>query len=211
MLDLNDSTKVVQLEMPVGITIAEKQLGILRGVYDGVNYDTAGKGYGRCNLIKGNFFYFTIGHNKSGYPIKEGDLLYTFMPSTSIYNGRIPLLADFFIELKNVYEVPFYDRYGIFQKWSADDERKLIDSLAADIRFTGNYFAQNNPSMDKPISSGDFKGQKVLAVMTGCKPMVVEQFLDYIIARPRLYAGKEWKVSEIFATWVMNGAPMVKK
>jgi hypothetical protein len=211
IVELNDSTRLVQLDLPAGLTIPEKQLGILRGIYDGTNYDTAMKGYGRCHLIKGNFYYFTIGHNNSGYPIKAGDLLYTFMPAAAIYNGKIPLLADFFIELQNVYEIPFYDRYLIFRDWTSGDERNAIDSMTADIRFTGNYFTQNNPSMDKPIHSGDFKGQKVLGVMTGCTSSTVEQFLEYIIARPRLYAGKKWKISEIFATWLMNGAPTVKK
>jgi hypothetical protein len=211
MIDLNDSTRLVQLELPEGISIPEKQLGIVIGVFDGANYDTARKGYGRCNLVKGNFYYFTMSNNKSGNSIKTGDLIYTFMSATAIYPGRVPVMAEHFILFENVYENPFYDRYLIFNKWTAEDERKLIDSMAADVRFTGNYFAQNNPSMDQEIKSGDFKGQKILAVMSACKPEYIEQFLDYIAVRPRLYAGKKWKISETFATWVVNGAPTVKK
>lgn len=86
--------------------------------------------------------------------------------------------------------------------------KKLVDSLVADIRFTGNYFIENNPSIDKPISSGTYKGKKTLHVMAACNSRDVRNFLDYIIARPRLYAGKDWKIAEIFATWLSEGAPV---
>jgi hypothetical protein len=87
----------------------------------------------------------------------------------------------------------------------------VIDSIVADIKFTGNYFIENNPAIDKPINSGDYKGKKTLYVMSECGPGDVIKFLDYVIARPRLYAGREWKVSEIFATWLSEGAPTVIK
>jgi len=83
--------------------------------------------------------------------------------------------------------------------------------MVVDIQFTGKYFIENEPSDDKPINSGDYKGRKTLYVMSVCKASDVKNFLDYIIARPRLYAGKDWKVSEIFATWLSEGAPKVIK
>ena len=83
--------------------------------------------------------------------------------------------------------------------------------MIIDIKFTGNYFINNDPSMNVFINGGDYKGKKVLDVMTQCGPADIENFIDYMIARPRLYAGKEWKISEIFATWLSEGAPTVIK
>ena len=94
-------------------------------------------------------------------------------------------------------------------KWTKTDEEKILDSIISDIKFTGNYFIENNPSMDKPITTGKYTGKKTLTVMTECSKTDLIYFFNYIIARPRLYAGKEWKVSEIFATWLSEGAPMV--
>jgi hypothetical protein len=37
----------------------------------------------------------------------------------------------------------------------------------------------------------------------------VKTFLKYVAARPTKYAGKPWKISEIFATRVVTGAPTV--
>lgn len=211
MVDLNDSTKIVQLEMPDGLTVKDKQIGLLYGVYNGSKDEAVQKGYGRCNLIKGNYYYFTIGNNKTGLALKKGDLIYTHMEKTSIYYGNIPELAGHFIRLLDVYEQPFYDRYLVFNNWTANDETKIVDSMVADIRFTGKYFLENNPGMEVPINSGKYKGQKTLQVMTSCKAEDLKDFFKYISARPRLYAGREWKVSEIFATWLSEGAPTVVK
>lgn len=211
MVDLNDSVKVVQLDMPSVVRPKEQQLGLLYGRYNTSKDETVEKGYGRCYLIKGDYFYFTIGKNKSGFPAKEGDLLYLNMPPTDIWYGRIPKLAGHFIKLLNVYDTPFYDRYLIFNKWTSDDEKKLVDSLVADIHFTGDYFLTNNPEMNQAVTTGDYSGKKVFNCMISCRAADVEDFLDYIIARPRLYAGREWKISEIFATWITAGAPKVVK
>lgn len=211
LINLNDSTKLVQVELPDGITIKDKQLGLLRGVYNLSYADTSDKGYGRCYLIKGNYYYFAISNNKSGVEIMPGDLIYTFMNKTNIFFGQLPKLASHFILLQNVYEEPLYDRYLIFNNWTKEKEKVMIDSMVADIKFTGNYFIQNDPSMDKLATKGQFKGKKTLSVMADCQVSHVKDFLDYIIARPRLYAGKKWKISEIFATWVSEGAPTVIK
>lgn len=211
IVDLTDSSKVVQVQLPDGHTFKEKQLGLLWGVYNGSKEDAVEKGYGKCNLIKADYNYFTIGNNKSGLPIKKGDLLYVLMEKTTIYYGRIPQIAAHFIRLQDVYETPFFDRYNIFGYWDEAMEKQLIDSMVADIRFTGEYFIENNPSLDKPIHSGEYKGQKTLYVMAECQPADLVKFLDYVIARPRLYAGRDWKVSEVFATWLSEGAPIVIK
>jgi hypothetical protein len=198
-MPLNDSVMMVQLLLPWGLSIVDKQLGLLRGTYHSSNEDTVQKGYGRCHLIKGNYYYFVIGHNTSGKKIAEGDLIYTFMDTTAAYYGQLPKLAAHFIELQDVYETKFFDRYSIFDQWTMEDEKAAIDLMVKDIRFTGNYFLQNDASMDKLITSGTFKSRKVLSVMTECEPVYVKDFLDYVIARPRLYAGRQWKTAEVFA------------
>ena len=209
IIDITDSVKVVQVYLPGGPVLKEKQLGILKEVYNGSPGDTATIGSGRCNLIKGDYYYFTISYKKGERLPKENDLLYTFVDPPLIYRKQFAVLASHFIELQNVYEVSFYDRVGIFNKWEEDDEKETMDSIVSDIQFTGEYYLKNDPSKDVLIKTGQFSGQKVLSVMAKCQPVNVKDFLNYMIARPRLYAGKKWKVSEIFATWVSSGAPTV--
>jgi hypothetical protein len=112
------------VQMPDGWSLKDKQPGLAYGVYNGSKEEAVQKGYGRCNLIKGDFYYFTISHNTSGLPLKKDDLLYTFMDKTTVYYGRIPQIASHFIRLQDVYETAFFDRYNIFGQWNEADEKK---------------------------------------------------------------------------------------
>ena len=202
MVDLDDSTLLVQLEMPEGFVIPDKQLGVLYGVYNGEAGETVQKGYGRCHLVKGVYHYFTIRNNRSGLPVNPRDLLYMFLDSTDIFYGRIPKLAGHFIRFQNVYETPFYDRYLVFNNWTVDHEQVQLDSMVADIRFTGQWMKENNDTQDAVVADGIYKGKSIFEVMSGCTEADLLRFLDFVIANPRLYAGGNWKLTETFATWV---------
>ena len=65
--------------------------------------------------------------------------------------------------------------------------------------------------MNVKIKGGKYDGKLVLNTMMICGKGDVTDFLEYMIARPRLYAGHEWKISEIFATWLSEGTPTVIK
>lgn len=209
MVELDDSTKVVQLQLPASISIPEKKLGLLKGMYRDKAADTVSIGSGRCHLIKGNYYYFTIRLGKSRVQPKAGDLLYMMMDKPVVYPGLIPRIAAHYIGLKDVYEKPLYNRYAVFSYWKQDMEERLLDTLVADIRFTGDYFLKNEPSMNVAIKSGPREGKLVLNTMISCTRKDVIDFLEYMIARPFVYAGTEWKASEVFATWLMEGGPTV--
>ncbi len=207
--DLNDSIRLIQLYLPGGPQLKDKQVGVLRGVYKKEHADTSIIGAGRCHLVKGDYYYFSVNYKSSGRLPSENDLLYTLTDYPVVYTGRIVKVASHFIELQNVEEVPFFDRFDVFETWTTDMEKDCLASMIKDIHFTGRYFLDNDASMNVKIESGRYKDQMVLTLMTKITANDVEDFLDYMIARPRLYAGKEWKVSELFATWASSGAPTV--
>ena len=202
IVELDDSTRVVQLEMPEGFGIPDKQLAIAYGVYRSSSADAVSKGYGRCHLVKGVYHYFSIGHNNSKIPLQAGDLLYMHLDTTNIHFGRIPKLASHFIRFQNIYDNPFYDRYLVFTTWSRADEENLQDSMLADIHFTGQWLKENNPDQNQKVTGGRYEGKTIFDVMTGCRSEDLLSFLDFVIEYPRNYAGGTWKLTETFATWV---------
>lgn len=210
MVQLNDSTTIVQIIPPGGTDIKEKQLALLEGVYNDSPADTIEKGFGRCQLIKSDYYYFPIHLNRKSILPKKGDLLYIFVEKNGIYSGRIPLLALHCIELTDVHDNLIYNKEMVFYHWNETDEKNVIDKMMEDIRFTGKYFLESNPSMNKIIDKGPYKGKPVLNCMIDCASKDVNDFLNYMIARPRFYAGRKWKVSEIFATWLTEGAPTTR-
>jgi hypothetical protein len=211
MLDLNDSVKMVQIQLPDGMEIKEKTVGLLYGVYQTSKADAVEKGVGRCQLIKGDYYYFAITLKKNTPPPAQGDLIYLQLPSSDIFYGYLTKLAGHFIELTNVSDSAFFNRYRIFSSWSPVTESMAIAGMIEDIKWTGNYFKENNPSADQQIKSGVNKGKSTFDLMISCTEERLIDFLEYVLARPRNYAGKQWKVSEIFATWLAEGAPTVVK
>ena len=59
---LNDSVTVVQINIPDAfpLSISDKQIGILKHRYENGTLDTNLIGWGKCHLIKGDFYYFAI-------------------------------------------------------------------------------------------------------------------------------------------------------
>lgn len=56
-------------------------------------------------------------------------------------------------------------------------------------------------------SSGLYAGQKIYDIMANVTKEDVSIFLGFVKAFPGKYIGKEWKISETFATWLINNAP----
>lgn len=210
MMPVNDSTKIVQIVLPANIHFEQgKELGLLRGVARGANVDTGSKGWGRCHLIKSQYNYFAVHLVKGKAPV-AGDLVYTYIPRSAVgYRSPVFYCASHAVTFTDVEGKEFYKPEDFLKKRTKAQDEALEALMVADVQRTGKYFLENDNSMNKLIEDGDYKGSKVLDVMTQTTAGDVTKFLRYVAARPRRYAGNQWKVSETFATWLMAGAPTV--
>jgi hypothetical protein len=202
IVELSDSLMIVQLHLPGGPVLKEKEAALLKGTYDSHVSDTLTVGYGNCSLIKTDYYYFTIKLLDKARRPSPGDILYTKFAFPDIYRDRFADISSHLITLLDVFESPFFDHEKVFTSWKPFDEKAVIDSIVKDIQFTGQHFIATAPEMDKLITTGKYKDRKILYVMAECQPEYVREFLDYLVAKPSLYAGRKWKVSEIFATWL---------
>jgi hypothetical protein len=206
---LDDSTTIVQIALPDAwpMIIPEKQIGILKHRYEqGVEYDTNMIGWGRCYLVKDEWHYFAI-HQQNRKP-EQGDLLVTKCRMPKTFTGLLFNLARNDISLIRVDENQFYNSAEVFYM-GPKSEQDFLDSMVADIRFTGKAMLLQNSGKDQSISGGLFHGKKLFAAMQRVKRDDVEKFLKYVNARPVKYAGNVWKISEIFATWMVSKTPEV--
>src|SRR6185503_5714497 len=106
---LNDSVTIVQVNLPEAwpVSIRDKQIAILKHHYENGAIDTTVIGWGRCNLIKGDYYYFTITKYGLQEP-KQGDLLYTKC-KTILYNKSVLYeINRHAIDITDVYENQFY-------------------------------------------------------------------------------------------------------
>lgn len=210
MKPLSDSVTVVQVLMPASFPVAipEKQLGVLYHCYKtGVPMDTAMIGWGRCNLIKGDYYYFGVHLQKKQQPA-EGDIIYLMLKIPFVYDGHLLKVMNHAIVFTSVYGEPFMKPEAVFTN-ARPDEESILDSMVKDIRFTGSAMQQQIPEQNQPIAKGMYKGKKLFEAMESVQRSDLEAFLKYLVARPKNYAGNKWKISEVFATWMSEGAPTV--
>jgi len=209
---LNDSVTVVQLVLPDAspVSIKQGQIGVLKHRYiNGSSYDTALIGWGKCQLIKSNYYYFTI-HKYHEEEPAQGNLLYTKCRAPVKYNGLLFNINRHGISLTKVDESQFYYTNDIFSEITPEKEKAILDSMVADIQFTGKKMLDISPEMNKNVKGGIYDGKKLLAAMQEVKRSEVEDFLQFMAAKPAKYAGNVWKISEVFATWMINETPTIK-
>lgn len=210
MVPNGDSVTIVQVHLPANWPklIAEKQIGIIKDLADANGaYDDTKKASGRCQLIKGEYYYFGMMHKPGNKP-EPGDLLYTWCNVPIPYHGLLFATGSHAIRLLRVEGDAFYDDAEMFTMDKAREDA-LLDSLVGDIRYTGKAMVEQMPDNNPLIKDGRYAGKKLFDMMQVATRNDLKDFLRYIEARPAKYAGHDWKVSEIFATWVVGGAPTV--
>ena len=125
-----------------------------------------------------------------------------------VYDGLLLNVMNHAIQFTNVYGDNFMNSNTIFTN-TKKDEQNILDSMLHDIQYTGSAMVQQIPEQNKLVADGIYKGKKVFEAMQTVKRNEVELFLKYVIARPKNYAGNNWKISETFATWMLGGTPTV--
>jgi len=206
---LNDSIQIVQILLPDGLSVKDKAVGLLKPKRKSTDADSINIGYGKCNLIKGDYYYFTINVDKRSRLPREGDLLYIYIDLPGVYTGILFKAARHAITFSKIDDTPLLELTDVRLMSDKKREDELIDSFVEEIKFTAKTMMTQNDNQDINIESGPYKGKKMFATMLEVKPNDIIDFLKYIDARPTLYAGYNWKFSEIFATWVSAGAPKV--
>ena len=64
-----------------------------------------------------------------------------------------------------------------------------------------------NPTYHQVIAKGRFKGQSLMDALKETKTEDLKDFLDFVRSYPGKYVGGIWKISEVYATWIINDAP----
>jgi hypothetical protein len=206
---VNDSLAIVQVELPTFsvFDIKANTVGLLTHQYNAtLDYDSTTIGYGKCNLIKGKFHYFGIHLHKNQTP-KEGDILKLALKLEDCYKGLLFTASIHHILFTTVDGREFYHWQAPFLWTKESEEQNFYNMMVTDIKYTGNEMYKQMPTENKIIDIGIYKGKKLFDVMQNCTVKELKVFLHYMKMRPKIYSGKTWKISELYATWIDGGAP----
>jgi hypothetical protein len=116
-------------------------------------------------------------------------------------HGTFENMLELNVILTDNYDVPLYKKRNVAL---AKTEESLILMTAKDAIKQCAEFTKGMPA----IQSGYYEGKEIIQVMGNVEDDDVTLFLGYIKARPQKYVAKSWKISETFATWLANNAPM---
>ena len=147
-----------------------------------------------------------------GKKIQKGDMAMFLVPLTAPKTDTLFFkLARNDINFKTVEDSIFYDRNSMLKAPETFPTRQLLEAMAKDIRYTGKEMMAQGNSQNLDILIGIYKGQKLFTMMQKVTTNDVLDFMRYVYAKPDKYKAHLWKISETFATWVINGAPSPKK
>ena len=198
-------------EVPAAIKLNPKQTFLLQSAWHKEGDSIVNIGAGTVRTVHETYAEL-IATLYPGKKIQKGDMAMLLVPLGSPGNDTLFFkLARNDINFTTVGDSTFYSRSTMLQTPSAYPTSALLEAMAKDIRYTGKAMTDMENSQDREIVTGDYKGQKLFAMMQKATAADVLQFIRYVYARPDNYKAHVWKISETFATWAINGAPVVKK
>lgn len=197
--------------VPAAIKLNPKQTFLLQSAWHKEGDSIVNIGAGTVRTIHDTYVELTA-NLYPGKKIQKGDMAMFLVPLAQPGSDTLFFkLARNDINFTTVEDSLFYNRNTILQNPSSYSVAVLLDAMAKDIRHTGKEMTAQNNSQDTEIALGTYKGQKLFAMMQKVKADDVLPFINYVYARPEKYKAHVWKISETFATWIINGAPAVKK
>lgn len=200
------------VEKPQWALVKKGQTFLLKSIWRKEGDKTANIGAGTVSILNDDDMEAKAMMNK-GAQVQKGDLAMFLLPL------KLPAKKDtlFFkfarlgIGLKTVLDSSFYDRSQMILDPGSYDVSAMIQGMAEDIRYTAKEMIAANDAQDQMIDSGPFKGMRLFDAMLKATDADVFDFLRYVYFFPDKYMAHEWRVSEVYATWLINGAPKVKR
>ena len=105
----------------------------------------------------------------------------------------------------NMKKALYKKKPGMTQKLGAMEEDLIVSNALLAIAECAEFTAE----LPSP-STGIYAGKKIYDIMSNVNKDDVAIFLGFVKAYPGKYIGKEWKISETFATWLINNAPIAE-
>ncbi len=194
-------------DKPKCVTIKPNQTFVLQSAWHSEGDSVVNTGAGTLQIMRKNEVEL-VATLKPYKTVQKGDVAMFLVPLKK--PGKDSLffkMARFAIGFTTVEDSLFYDRNKMLETPSLYPTQKLAQAMANDIHFTADEMIKQNNDQDQEIKSGKFKGQKLFAMMQKATATDVLLFMKYVYAKPSKYMAHNWKVSETFATWVINGTP----
>ncbi len=124
-----------------------------------------------------------------------------------VYRGILFELAKLNVYFTDDYEVPIYSFYSVRNLPKKASEEAVIHVMRKTIRETANtlYDPEDYDTVTYPkFTSGMFAGMNMWEAMLNCTNEDIRVYLRFVASFPAKYMGRNYRLDETFATWVIN-------
>ena len=116
-------------------------------------------------------------------------------------------MRDLNIIFTDNFDISFYKKKKEGMPSFSKIEEELMMANAIDSIKQCAEFTMDVP----PVQEGIFEGNRVSSIMENVTDIEIKLFLGYVKVSPQKYTSKAWKISETFATWLVNNSPVAEK
>lgn len=159
-------------------------------------------GYAKVTKVRENDVEVRIELLDAAQPVTEGDFVMVPIDIS-------PSMSKYRVLVKN--SIRLQDGEGNFLPYWNEGELalSLTDGqihamLKNDIQMVAKFMREE---MTHTIAKGKYEGQSLFDVMEKVTEEDLVQFMSFIDQNPLAYRGNDWKIAEIYATWLDNGMP----
>ncbi|MFH1197167.1 MAG: tetratricopeptide repeat protein [bacterium] len=120
-------------------------------------------------------------------------------------------LAMLNVILMNSSSDNYYDFRFLLDADSPELEKTILKLMVDDIKYSAvewKDYLESDSTFVKPISSGKFKGMKVIEAMNASTEKDMMSFLLFVKSFPGKYMGDNWKINSTYVTWIINNTPL---
>ncbi len=141
--------------------------------------------------------------------VKDGDLVeLTVDIAENKFRNIFYELIRLNIRFLNGYDEFFFNDETILFNEDVLQEEENISILSEDIKFVAGKMLEK---MESPaVIGGRFNGFDLFSAMEESNERDVLSFLRFVKENPRKYMGNNWKISEVYATWIVSKTPIVE-
>lgn len=142
-----------------------------------------------------------------GWPVVPGDAIEcpARVPRLPERSALWPLVRDHIDLLSVSGKTVFCDYRTLYSRETPELARAIAGQMLDDIHQAGADFADD--ARKAPFTRGPYAGKTLRQVMEGAREEDLHAFFLYLEEFTGKYLNHRWKISEIFATWVLHDAP----
>lgn len=197
----------LKISRPPGIIFNMFQTFLCKGVYKSSDADTATKGSGIITGITDTYLEARIKSSDMDAMPDSGDICFFMVKGTAGRKDVFYKLARNAIGFTEVTDNVLFEPKDNLGNWNEAQTKALLTKLKDDIIYTGKEMLAQQNNQQMKIEGGDYNGKLLFSAMQEITEKDVLEFLKYVWARPTKYTGHNWKISEVFATWMTNKTP----